>query len=198
MRRSSAPEAPRLAGGLRGLAALGLCLALVAGRCAALQLRGADATYADGVFRVTLEAVLDASPSGIESVLTDFRRYRSLDPRIESARLIAREADGSVLVRTRIHACAGIFCRHVDRVERVERRPGQLVATVVPGDSDMRRGVARTVWRPQGKGTLVVYEAEFEPDFWVPKFVGQGLATRALRESTLQMFRNVEREAHAR
>ena len=171
---------------------------LVAGPCAAFQLRAADATYADGVFRVTLAVLLDASPSRIEAVLTDYRRFRLLDPRIQSARLIAREPDGSVLVRTIINACAGIFCRHVERVERVERRPGQVLATVVPGESDMRQGVARTFLRPNGEGTLVLYEAEFEPDFWVPRLIGNGLATRALRESTVMMFRNVEREARAR
>jgi hypothetical protein len=86
----------------------------------------------------------------------------------------------------------------VERVERVTRTPDSQVAEVIPERSDIRRGIARTRWQQQGAGTLVHYEAEFEPDFWVPGIVAQRLGVRELRESTLRMFESVEREANDR
>ena len=42
------------------------------------------------------------------------------------------------------------------------------------------------------------YEAEFEPDFWVPEFIGRHFARHGLRESTLELFSNVERYARGK
>jgi hypothetical protein len=41
----------------------------------------------------------------------------------------------------------------------------------------------------------VTYETEFEPDFWVPEIIGRGFAMDTLRESTLELFGNVESRA---
>ena len=115
--------------------------------------------------------------------------------RIRSSERLVSEPGGTILLRTRIHACEGIFCRNVTRVERVEPGPDSLVATVIPALSQLRRGLTRTTWQALDAGTRVSYEAEFEPDFWVPDFIGRVFAGHSLRESTLELFSNVERQA---
>jgi hypothetical protein len=80
----------------------------------------------------------------------------------------------------------------------VERLPAGQVAEVIPERSDIRRGVARTSWQQKGTGTLVLYETEFEPDFFVPGFIAQRSGVKELRESTLRMFKSVERAANDR
>ncbi len=198
MLQSSVPESTHGRSLIAGIAVVGVVLSAFVPRCLAFELRVDDATFVDGTFRVTFEGVLDAPPAGVEAVLLDYSRYRLIDPRIRRADLLAREADGALRVRTLIDACAGIFCRTVQRVERVEHGPGRLVATVIAAQSDMRRGSARTYWHADGNGTHVWYVAEFEPDFWVPALIGRGIALRALRDSTQRLFRNVEREANVR
>jgi hypothetical protein len=182
---------------LRRLATVGICAVLISGRAAAFNLHSVDATYREGVFRVSFEAVLDAPRESIEAVLADYTLYKRLDPRIERAQSLGRQPDGTQLVRTRIDACAAVFCRTVERVERVAHQPGLMVATVVPERSDMRHGVASTRFQSLGSRTLVTYHAEFEPDFWVPGFIGHRYAVRELRVAILKMFTNVEREARA-
>jgi len=44
----------------------------------------------------------------------------------------------------------------------------------------------------------VTYQAEFVPDFWVPSVIGRRYAVRALKNSTLQLFDNVEKRARER
>jgi hypothetical protein len=163
-----------------------------------LQVLRADAAYEHGVFRIHFEALLAAPVAGVATVLGDYAHFGKLDSRIRRVELLAPETDGAVLMRTLINACAGVFCRTVERVERVQRLPAGQVARVVPERSDMRRGVATTHWQQQGPRTVVRYEAEFEPDFWVPGIIAQRYGVTEMRESTLRMFQNVEREANDR
>ncbi|HVN43480.1 MAG TPA: SRPBCC family protein [Steroidobacteraceae bacterium] len=164
----------------------------------ALQLQLSDAQFSHGVFHVQFEAVLEAPAAGIAAVLTDFERLGRLDPRIQRTEVLGRSPEGDVLVRTLVEACAGPFCRSVVRVERIDREPGELLATVVPDRSDLRQGSFRTYWEELGPCTRVRYEADFEPAFWVPGLVGELYATGALRASTVRVFERVERLANGR
>jgi hypothetical protein len=157
-----------------------------------------ETSFDGGTYRVTLQAVIDADPGAVGAVLADFAQYPGLDPRILRSETLGVEPDGAILLRTRIRACEGFFCRTVIRVERVEASPGQLVATVVPESSEVRRGLTHTEWRAVEGGTRVRYEAEFEPDFWVPAVIGRRFASHSLRDSTVQLFENVERRARER
>ncbi len=175
-----------------------MCTGLISSSACAIEVLRADAACESGVFHIHFEALLAAPVARVAAVLGDYANFVKLDSRIRRVELLGSQPDGAVLMRTRIRACAGVFCRTVERVERVEQVPGGQVAEVIPERSDMRRGVARTSWYQEGAGTVVRYEAEFEPDFWVPGFVAQRSGVRELRESTLRMFMSVEREANDR
>ncbi len=181
---------------LRHLQAV-LAAGILLGACAASALTVEKLTteFRNGVYRVSFEAVLAAPPSGVGAVLQDYSAYPSLDVRIRSSERLVSEPGGAILLRTRIHACEGLFCRNVTRVERVEAGPDNLVATVIPALSQLRGGLTRTTWQAADAGTRVRYEAQFEPDFWVPEFISRRFAGHGLRESTLELFSNVERHA---
>ena len=149
----------------------------------------------DGAYRVVFQAVLDAPADAVAAVLTDYAGYRDLDPRIRSSEVLSRTRGGEVVIRTRVRVCAEFFCRNVERVERVTSGPRSLVAEVLPGRSDFIRGLTQTRWGAVRGRTTVNYTAEFVPDFWVPSIVGSHYAVRELRESTLQLFVNVETRA---
>jgi len=190
-RRSCVPELrlPHI------IKALLLALGLVSSPAQALSPVTLDATVAGGVYRVTFDAVIDAPIDRVAGVLVDFVGYAALDPRIRSSEVVGSATDGAPLLKTRIRACAGFFCRDIRRVERVTVSDGVLVATVLPEQSDVRSSVARTEWRAEGSRTRIRYEAEFVPDFWVPALVSRRYAAPMLRESVLQLFRNVEERA---
>ena len=163
----------------------------------ALEVLALDARVVDHVYHVTLEARLDAPTERVVEVLTDYAGYGSLDPRIRSSAVVGATPGGDPLIRTRVLACAAFFCRNVDRVEQVRRLDDRLLAEVLPERSDLRRGLTRTDWRTEDGRTRVRYTAEFEPDFWVPALVARSYASTTLRESVLQLFRNVEERARA-
>jgi hypothetical protein len=151
------------------------------------------------VYRIVLVARVDAPVEGVAAVLTDYAAYRKLDPQILASTVLPSDDQGGELVRTVVRACAGLFCRKVERVERVERRDGELIATVVPERGELKSGLTRTTWQADDDDTTsVTYQAEFVPDFWVPSLIGRRYAVRALKTSTLELFGNVEKRARER
>jgi hypothetical protein len=164
----------------------------------ALSVQSIDASLSEGIYRVSLVVRIDAPVEDVAAVLTDYAAYRRLDPRIRDSAVLPSEGGGVELVRTVVRACAGFFCRNVERVERVERHEGELVATVVPERSELRHGLTRTTWQAVDEATDVTYQSEFIPDFWVPSVIGRRFAVRALKASTLELFDNVEKRARER
>jgi hypothetical protein len=95
-----------------------------------------------------------------------------------------------------MRGCLGtLMCHSMQRVEEVEERPNELLATVVLPESDVRFGVTRSQWEPQDGGTSLQYRLEIMPKFWIPPVFGRRLMIKTLREGTLSLFNNVEREA---
>ena len=174
---------------------LAYTLILAASPAHSLEVSVIETDFEDGSYRVELQAMLDAPADAVAAVLTDFAHYRDLDPRIRESEVLATTDNGEVLLRTRLEVCAGYFCRTVERVERVTRSRASLMAEVVPGRSDLRRGLTQTRWRAEQARTRVQYTAEFEPDFWVPPFNGRRYALKVLRDATLRLFANVEDRA---
>jgi len=164
----------------------------------ALSVQSLQASLRGGVYRIELIARVDAPVEDVAAVLTDYAGYRGLDPRIRASSVLPSEDEGMELVRTVVRVCAGFFCRNVERVERVERRDGELLATVIPEKSELKSGLTRTTWQADNEATSVTYQVEFVPDFWVPSAIGRRYAERVLKASTLELFGNVEKRARER
>jgi hypothetical protein len=173
-------------------------IALMPRIAGALSVQSLEASLRGGVYRIELVARVDAPVEDVAAVLTDYAGYRGLDPRIRVSTILPSEDEGVELVRTVVRACAGFFCRNVRRVERVEQREGELLATVIPEQSELKSGLTRTTWHADNEGTSVTYQAEFVPNFWVPSAIGRRYAERVLKSSTLELFGNVEKRARER
>ena len=84
----------------------------------------------------------------------------------------------------------------VERVERVEERPYELLATALPERSDVTFGITQTQISTSGpRTTRLVYRTQIEPKFWIPRLVGRRAMLNTLREATIDLFTQVERTA---
>lgn len=171
---------------------------LWAGTAHALEVRRLDVGFQGDRYVVVLNAQLDAPADAVGEVLRRYDDYPSLDPRIIESRVLSRDREHSLRLYTRMRGCLGsVMCRSLQRVEEVEERPDELLATAVLAESDVRFGVTRSQWQPQNGGTALQYRLEIMPKFWVPRLFGRRLMISTLREGTLSLFTNVEREARA-
>jgi hypothetical protein len=175
------------------LAAVGLwCLPTFA---YALDVQHIDARFENGEYRLELTAVLDAPRELIGRVVRDYPDYVHLDTRILESRVLAKPQPHVVELYTKLRMCFGPFCRNVKRVEKVEERSNELLATVIPDRSDVEHGTTRTALYDKGGRTELHYSTAIVPKLWIPAFVARPLMLRTLREATLDLFKHVETRA---
>jgi len=143
---------------------------------------------------VEFDGQLAAEPGAVMRVLMDFENYPALDSRILLARLSTR--NGKPLLFTRLRGCVGfVFCRTMDRYEVLVEKPGRLVATAIPGEGDVRYGLTVITVEARDRGTHIQYRNEFDPSFWMPRWLVRKAMYTTLREGTLEMFRAIEMRA---
>ena len=143
---------------------------------------------------VEFEAQLAAEPAAVMRVLLDYSNYPALDPRILQAQRSMR--DGKPLLFTKLRGCLGsVFCQTLDRYELLDEQPGLLVATAIPGEGDVKYGL--TVIRVESRdgGTWVRYRNEFDPSFWMPRWLVRRAMYTTLHDGTLEMFQSIEKRA---
>ena len=143
---------------------------------------------------VDFDAQLAAQPAAVMRVLLDFTHYPALDPRILLARRSLR--DGKPLLFTRLRGCVGsVFCRTMDRYELLDVQPGRLVATAIPGEGDVKYGLTVIRVESNDGGTRIQYRNEFDPSFWMPRWLVRKAMYTTLHDGTLEMFRAIEKRA---
>lgn len=188
-------HAPRQSSRSSLVALLVLLISVVSQPSCALEVQHLQAEFQDGEYRLTMTALLAAPLPEVEAVLRDYAQYPQLDARILSSEVLHRSNATELELQTRINVCFSFLCRKVERVERVEERPGELLATVIPTRSDAERGSTRTQLTAQGQHTRVTYVTDIEPKFWVPALLGRSLMLRSMREATVALFESIEQRA---
>jgi hypothetical protein len=166
----------------------------------AIDIQTIDVRYQDGLYRVQFVAELAATPDAVGRVLKDYAKYPALDARIEESHLIASPAGAPAgapaRLYTRLKGCLNrLMCRSMVRIEILQERPGDLIATAIPELSDVKKSVTHTQWQGSPKGTRVSYSLTLDPKFWVPAFFGRRAMIDTMRDGTVNMFTSVERVA---
>ena len=162
----------------------------------AIDIETLDVRYENGHYRVQFEAELAARPEAVQRVLTDYAHYPALDARIEESHLIPSAPGTPPRLYTRLKGCLSWFlCRSMVRIETLEQKPGELVATAIPELSDVRESLAATHWEASAAGTHVSYALTLSPKFWVPSLFGRRAMLETMRKGTATMFTSVERLA---
>jgi len=161
----------------------------------AVEIERADAAFADKRYSFELVATLEAPIDKVEAILRDYANYPTLDSRILEAKVLERPSPNEVMLFTSLRACFGPFCRNVKRTEKVQEEVHELRATTMPEKSDIAYGETYTQLSNAGKRTRVIYRTAISPDFWIPRFVGRRVMLNTLRDATLNLFGNVEKQA---
>lgn len=163
----------------------------------AIDVQRADTRFHDGRYELEVEATLDAPTADVQRVLRNYVQYPQLDARVLDARILERPSANEVVLYSRLRACvAAIFCRRVERVERVEERVNELVATAIPERSDVSFGLTQTQLSTTAERTTrITYRTQIEPKFWVPRLLAQRAMLNTLRDATIQLLTQVEKNA---
>ena len=150
-------------------------------------------------YTMSADAHLAAPPAAVYAVLTDYEHLTRISSAVLKSRVERRLDDGSALVYTDSRACALFFCKHITELQKYTKPgPQDIVAEVVPEQSNLKSG--RAVWHlePEGEGTRLRWQMEAVPAFWVPPFIGPSLVQRGLRTEGRRGVAGVEKLARER
>jgi hypothetical protein len=176
---------------MRGLASLALYL-LVVGAGAA-EIRTLDFTRDGDIYRVASDVYMAAPPGGVYAVLIDYENLDRLSSAFLETRFIEPIEDGRGLVYLHMEACILFFCRDVKLTEEIRVVPETRVeVTILPAQSDLNYG--RSSWdiAAVDDGSLVHYELEMQPSFWIPPIIGPMIMKAVARRKGLRAARRVE------
>ncbi len=144
-------------------------------------------------YTVHSEAYIDIAPEGVFQVLSDYDRLHLISNLVEESRELRPGENGERLVYTKNSGCLALFCRTVEKVERLEAVPPvRIITVVIPQRSDV--SFSRSEWRlaPDGRGTRLSYAVETEVSFWVPPVIGNYLLSRWLRKGAVNALQRIE------
>ncbi|UCE89182.1 MAG: SRPBCC family protein [Pseudomonadota bacterium] len=132
---------------------------------------------------------------------TDFDRLQRVNNNILESEVL-ESRDGYHRLRVVSEGCAMLFCKRMVQTQEVrEFQDGYIVATVVPEGSDFKSGTL--VWhiRPDSEAgdgmTRVDFNADLEPDFWVPPVIGPWLVKRAFYTESKETLAGLEQSEPA-
>jgi len=155
-----------------------------------------EVTEDNGIFHIKVSAVIAAPAEYIRYVLADYAHIYRLSPSIIESEVLPPGPAGEKQVRTRLLSCTSVFCREVERVDIVRMlNTGDLEAEIVPALSEFKSG--RATWKitPMGDHSHLMYEADLEPDFFIPPVVGTQMVIKILHDEFTTTFIRVEKIA---
>jgi Polyketide cyclase / dehydrase and lipid transport len=136
----------------------------------------------DGRYHLTSTTYFEATQSQIYKILIDYEQF----PRFASAFVEAEnrtpDKQGRPRFYTRMEGCVLLFCKSYIRYGYLVLKPEyDIVAIGNPELSNFDYSRERWQLIPEGEGTIMIYDFEMEPGFWVPPIVGPYVIKRALR-----------------
>jgi len=174
----------------------GLCVAMLGSpfdTAGSAEVRSVEVLVEDGRYHLTSESVIDADQDDLYAVLTDYELFKKFSSAIVASNNVEPDATGRPQFYTRMQGCVLIYCHTFERQGYLLLKPKyDIIALSDPEKSDFK--FSRERWRlsSEGDSTLMIYEFEMEPRFWVPPFVGPYVIKYVLKSGSTRAVHRIE------
>lgn len=167
-------------------------------RTSAGEVEYANIQFVGGAYRYDFRITIDAPLEAVRAVVTDYDHLERINDDVLQSEILEHYDAKHLKRRMWLNHCVLVFCFDLVFVETVELfDDGSITTTVIPAESNFRRGTAK--WRVEplsAHTTRISVEAEQEPDFWIPPVIGPMIFKRAFMKEVRETAANIEREAH--
>jgi hypothetical protein len=176
---------------IRGLFALTLgtlCL-----NAAGADLRSIEVWKEGDRYHLISESLIGASQDALYTVLIDYEQFKHFTSAIVASNNVEAGEDGRPRFFTRMRGCVLLYCHTFIRRGYLLLTPKyDIVAVTEPEESDFE--FSREQWRliSEGEDTLMIYQFEMEPSFWLPPFIGPLYLKRALKSGSIRTIQRIE------
>lgn len=168
-------------------------LVLPAQQSVTADLREIAVERVDERYHLSSEAWFAAGREDLYRVLTDYDLFVQFSSAFVETRNVPDDDNGRPRFFTRMQGCILFFCKTVVRQGHLLLKPhAEIVAVASPEQSDFR--YSRERWRLErsGNGTLLRYDFEMEPAFWVPPLIGPFVIKRKLKADGAEAIDRIE------
>jgi len=170
-----------------------IALLLAGGRTGAADLRYIEVDRDDDLYTLRSVTWFAASVESLYEVLTDYDLFTKFSSAIVESRNLGPNNEGRPEFFTRMEGCVLLFCKSFIRVGHLRLQPNsEIVAITDPERSDFKRATEHWQLRTEEGGTLLIYEFEMVPDFWIPPVIGPYYLKRALMEGGAHAVDRIE------
>ena len=170
------------------------CLLLLAPFCSyAADLRSVFVDKIDDRYVMRSVAWFDAEIEYLYDVLLDWDLSTEFSSVVVESRNLEPDGQGRPQYYTRNEACVAFFCKSMVREGVVEFERYEFIkASVIPDKSDFHYSNERWTFHEEGEGTVVVYDIEFSPKFFVPPLIGPYMIKRKLKSGAGDALDRIE------
>ena len=157
------------------------------------KLQSVEVWMKDGRYHLVSETLLNAKQDELYEVLTDYEQFKKFSSAIVDSQNVKPDFIGRPRFYTRMRGCVLLYCHTFDRRGYLILQPKyDITAVADPERSDFK--FSRERWRlsRHGDHTMMTYEFEVEPRFWVPPYVGPYVIKRALKSGSIRAVNRIE------
>jgi len=172
---------------------LGVLLLSVSAMVPAAEFRDIMVEREDGLYSMRSEVYFDVEREYLYRVLTDFDLFKKFTGAIVESNNVEPDEHGRPRFYARMEGCVLIWCKSFVRNGYLKLEPTtEIIAISDPERSDFE--ISRERWQliPEGEGTIMIYEFQMVPAFWVPPLVGPFYIKRALRSGGVDAVDRIE------
>jgi hypothetical protein len=177
---------------------LGILLFLHSFALRGAELRDVQIELKDERYHLSSETYFDVSREALYEVLSDYEQFAKFTSAIVESRNTEPDEFGQPGFYARMEGCVMLFCKSFIRNGYLILIPVvEIVAIAIPEESDFKFSRERWQLIDFEDGTIMIYDFEMEPAFWVPPVVGPYVIQRALRSGAERAVDRIEKLAQA-
>lgn len=147
----------------------------------------------DGLYSMRSEVYFEVEREYLYRVLTDFDLFKKFTGAIVESNNVEPDEYGRPQFFARMEGCVLVWCKSFVRNGYVVLEPTtEIIAISDPERSDFE--VSRERWQliAEGEGTVMIYEFQMVPAFWVPPLIGPFYIKRALHSGGVDAVNRIE------
>ena len=164
----------------------------------AAEMLSIEVDYEKGIYTMNSEVWFDAKVEQVYEVFRYWDNSTKFSSAIVESRDVEPDAEGRPQFYVRNKGCVLFYCTSFVRQGYVEAERNEVIfAFVDPETSDFH--LSNESWRFEKRngGTVVTYDLEMTPKFWIPPGIGPYLIKRKLRKSGGNAIDRIELIAQA-
>jgi ribosome-associated toxin RatA of RatAB toxin-antitoxin module len=172
---------------------LGAALTLQSFALQAAELLDVQVELRNERYRLYSEVRFDVSREALYELLIDYEKFEKFTSAIVESENRDLDEKGRPGFYARMQGCVLLFCKSFIRNGYLLLTPiAEIVAITNPEESDFKFSRERWQLIPTEEGTLMIYDFEMEPAFWVPPVIGPYFIQRTLRRGAHRAVDRIE------